>query len=320
MKAIFLSYRRADKWAAIHLGDTLQQMIPEVSIFRDTRSIHAGEEWARSINNALDTAEVMLAVIGPGWLDSLKEKERDPKAADWVLYEIRHALEKKIRVIPVLMGEETAKPRRQELPEEIQGLLDRQWIRVTDAHLEEAVETLAAEIRAITGVRSPVIGPKHAPVSPPARSTSKRGLWIVLGVVGAVVVIGVGLFFLVMTWLINPSLDIPAGTQPGSGMTGQLKTQPFTPVAARSVAGMWWERENGVLFRLDQAGNSVILHLVDSVNGASMPVANLVMTDGKLSGQVNGLPLELQLSADGNTLAGTIRGVAEEPVLLERQR
>lgn len=348
MKAVFLSYRRADKWAAIHLGDSLQKMIPEVSMFRDTRSIHAGEEWAQSIDNALEKSEVMLAVIGPGWLDSLRAKDRDPAARDWVLYEIRHALEKRIRVIPILMGEETPMPRREDLPEEIRPLLDRQWIRVTDAHLDDALDTLAAEIRAVVGIGSAADGPVLAgaavPGSPPptpsgfsgpstSGSSSRRGLWILLGVVGGVMLVGGGFLLFAMGYVSSMSdgpglpvalTDVPVDSAavPFTDASIDSAAVPFLPAnppgvsggpppsmqgvaPVMSIGGSWLWTDGQVVLYLAQNGNSVVVHMADEEYG-NVPIGSCILNGPVLTGQLDTDPLRLQLSPDGRLLTGTL--------------
>ena len=67
---------------------------------------------------------MLLAVIGNSWLDAVDEHNRrrlnDPD--DLIVLEIANALQRNIRVIPVLV-EGAPQPRRDDLPE----ILARRW-------------------------------------------------------------------------------------------------------------------------------------------------------------------------------------------------
>jgi len=125
---IFISYRRSD--AGGHAGrlvDALSGYYGDRAMFLDHRGIRGGDEFATELDDALSDAEVVLAVIGPDWLDAKKDGKRrldDPD--DWVRREITTALERRgVRVIPVLVGN-TELPNEGDLPEPLEPLVDRQ--------------------------------------------------------------------------------------------------------------------------------------------------------------------------------------------------
>jgi TIR domain-containing protein len=121
---IFLSYRREDTTAyALLLKLRLGERFPGTQVFMDLDSIKAGLDFGHVIAEALDSCAVLVAVIGRQWATLADEEGRrrldDPD--DWVRFEVQSALERGVRVIPVLV--DGAKPlRRQQLPAELANL------------------------------------------------------------------------------------------------------------------------------------------------------------------------------------------------------
>jgi hypothetical protein len=123
-RGIFLSYRHQDAapYARL-LQSQLRERFPGVRVFMDLDSIEAGLDFAEVIGEAVDSCAVLMALIGRQWATLADEQGRrrldDPD--DWVRFEIRAALERGVRVIPVLV--DGVKPLRQEqLPAELQKL------------------------------------------------------------------------------------------------------------------------------------------------------------------------------------------------------
>src|SRR5262249_35919457 len=66
---VFISYRRRDSSAASHwLSETIHAVFGLSSIFIDTDAIRMGDDWPEQINKALQSAAVLIVVIGPNWL------------------------------------------------------------------------------------------------------------------------------------------------------------------------------------------------------------------------------------------------------------
>ena len=123
-RGIFLSYRHQDAapYARL-LQSQLRERFPGVRVFMVLDSIEAGLDFAEVIGEAVDSCAVLMALIGRQWATLADEQGRrrldDPD--DWVRFEIRAALERGVRVIPVLV--DGVKPLRQEqLPAELQKL------------------------------------------------------------------------------------------------------------------------------------------------------------------------------------------------------
>jgi hypothetical protein len=103
---IFVSYRREDtRHMAGRLFDRLSERSGESNVFMDVDSIEPGIDFSQAIERAVQKCDVLLALIGRAWLSETDEHGRprldDPD--DLVVLEIKSALDRDIRVIPVLI-------------------------------------------------------------------------------------------------------------------------------------------------------------------------------------------------------------------------
>jgi len=93
----------------------------------DIDTIPPGVDFTEYVRRAVGSCDVLLAFSGDRWLDLTDESGRrridDP--ADWVVQEIRVALARDVRVIPVLV-EGAAMPTPAQLPESLWSLVNRQ--------------------------------------------------------------------------------------------------------------------------------------------------------------------------------------------------
>lgn len=121
---IFLSYRREDTGPyARSLQLQLGQRIPGTPIFMDLDSIEPGLDFAEVIRDALNSCAVLVALIGRQWATLTDEEgvRRLDNPDDYVRFEVKTALERGVRVIPVLV--DGARPlRQQQLPAELHKL------------------------------------------------------------------------------------------------------------------------------------------------------------------------------------------------------
>jgi TIR domain len=146
---IFLSYRRDDSAGHAHrLYDWLSARFGEDSVFMDLVAIEPGENFAAAIQRSVGSVDVLLAVIGKGWLTALdprSENRRLDDAPDYVRLEIKVALERKIRVIPVLVGDATI-PAAEDLPEDLKALAQRNALELNEPHWKDGVDRLIKTI------------------------------------------------------------------------------------------------------------------------------------------------------------------------------
>ena len=148
MSGIFISYRREDcvAWAG-RLFDRLVHHFGKKQVFMDIEGgIPKGAEFARVLDEALHQCDVLLALIGPKWLDV--ERSGHPRIGaqdDWVRAEIRTALERRTPVVPVLVGGGRL-PTELDLPEDIRRMCARESVELVDGRWDDGVRELASAI------------------------------------------------------------------------------------------------------------------------------------------------------------------------------
>ena len=144
MSGIFISYRRDD--SAGHAGrlyDRLSDCFGADKLFMDVDTIRPGEEFPEVIDRKIATCNVLLAVIGNRWLAATdaagKRRLEDP--GDFVRLEIQNALDRGMRVIPVLVSG-ARMPRAEDLPDDLNRLARLQAIEISDAGFREDASRL----------------------------------------------------------------------------------------------------------------------------------------------------------------------------------
>lgn len=143
-REIFLAYRRRDSAAHVgRLADRLKAEFGEGQVFEDI-GLTVGVDYVENIRRVLQRATVMLVVIGPRWLNHKARGggRQIDESSDLHREEIRTALERRILVVPVLVGG-AKMPRADELPPDIQGLARRQKIDVSESRWDHDASLLA---------------------------------------------------------------------------------------------------------------------------------------------------------------------------------
>lgn len=154
MAVIFISYRRDDSRGDTgRLYDRLAEHFDKKQLFRDIDAIAPGERFSKVLDRTLKTCDVLLAVIGPKWLNARKGgRRRLDNPDDFVRQEIAATLERGIPVIPVLVGE-ASMPRSQDLPEDLAPLASYQAAILHELHFQRDVAALIERIEAVAGSR-----------------------------------------------------------------------------------------------------------------------------------------------------------------------
>ena len=122
---VFLSYRREDTPFAVgRLGDAERAVRQGVHGHRQHRD--PGVDFTAVIRQAVGECDILLALIGDKWSNVVDDigRLRLEHPEDWVVQEIRVALDRGVRVIPVLV-DAAPMPRRTELPEALAPLVKR---------------------------------------------------------------------------------------------------------------------------------------------------------------------------------------------------
>jgi hypothetical protein len=166
---IFISYRRDDsRGYAGRLQGDLSRRYTEEHVFRDVE-IPPGADFGEYITSLVDKCNVVLAIIGPRWLDARdREGERridDPQ--DWVRLEIERALARDgVEVIPVLVDGARLPP-REELPPSLLGLRRRNAFELSDSRWDYDLEQLGKHLdRLLRGTSAIHVRPSGPPPTP----------------------------------------------------------------------------------------------------------------------------------------------------------
>lgn len=245
MDGIFISYRRDDSAGyAGRLYDRLSAHFGTDRVFMDVAGIELGTDFVTAIEQAVGSCKVLIVVIGDEWLSTTdaagRRRLEDPH--DFVRLETRVALEREIRVVPVLVGG-ALMPRADELPPELKSLARRQAIEISHKQWEASTQELIRALntmldkRADAGVTEPDLvtatpPPAQAPAgpspSPPATPTISGGRlrWAGLGAV----VLALGL------WTVWPGDD--GSTPPVASttlLTAESPRAPETPVVVAAA-------------------------------------------------------------------------------------
>jgi TIR domain len=174
---IAISYRRGDSTPiAGRLHDRLRAEFGKENVFMDFDSIPYGVDFRDHIAQTLEGADILVAVIGPGWLGQRpgESTRRIDDATDFVRLEIAGALQRGIPVIPILV-DTTPMPKEDTLPDDLKPLVFRNALV-----LDTGIDFHHHADRLITGVRSLLknIQPGFARDFENRRSAAGRFKWL----------------------------------------------------------------------------------------------------------------------------------------------
>ncbi|HEX4411601.1 MAG TPA: SUMF1/EgtB/PvdO family nonheme iron enzyme [Xanthobacteraceae bacterium] len=127
MARIFINYRRDDTpGVAGRLFDYLALKYSRRALFMDVDAMKPGMDFAKQLDIQVAQCQVLLAIIGPRWLDAHDQmgKRRLDSAADYVRIELASALNRDIAVIPVLV-DGAVMPPEDKLSDDLKSLARR---------------------------------------------------------------------------------------------------------------------------------------------------------------------------------------------------
>ncbi|HKV12195.1 MAG TPA: TIR domain-containing protein [Thermoanaerobaculia bacterium] len=193
---IFINYRRED--SAGHAGRLFDALSDHFQgrLFMDVDTLEPGVDFVEAIEKAVGSCEVLIVVIGREWL-TIEDKagnRRLDNPGDFVRLEVESALNRRIRVIPVLV-QDAPMPRAEELPESISRLARRNAIELSDARWAYDVDRLIHTIQDVLEEKKPDSGPSPAPVAPAADKAPGGRIWLSLAALGLVTAV------LLVSWL-----------------------------------------------------------------------------------------------------------------------
>jgi formylglycine-generating enzyme required for sulfatase activity len=138
---IFICYRREDSsFHAERLCERLVDHFGRHRIFMDIDTIQPGEKFRKVIEDAIESCEVLIVIIGSQWLGTTGNN-RLVNRDDFVRIEIATALSHGVRVIPVLVQNATM-PSAVQLPDDIKNLVDHHGIELSNKRWRDDVAEL----------------------------------------------------------------------------------------------------------------------------------------------------------------------------------
>ncbi len=168
---VFVSYRRGDTAPyAGRLYDTLAEAFGDPNVFMDIDTIDLGADYRQTIDRAIASCDVAIALIGRGWLSATDEDGRrrldDPD--DVLRLELERALARELVIVPAcVQGAEV--PGEEDLPPTLAPLARRQGIELRDTSWRDDVGRLLRRLERIAEE------PSDPQAAAPARQPPGRG-------------------------------------------------------------------------------------------------------------------------------------------------
>ena len=169
MSKILVSYRRDDSSGyAGRLYDRLAEQFSAERVFMDVQTIQPGVDFVREIEEAVEASAVVIVLIGRRWLGASDAEGRrrldDPH--DFVRLEVAAALERGVRIFPVLVGG-ASMPSQSDLPTPLTRLGRYNAIELSDSRWAYDVKRLVDALGAI-------VPPQPSPRERPREQTPAR--------------------------------------------------------------------------------------------------------------------------------------------------
>jgi len=157
--SIFVSYRRAEGLVeARAVYERLRAEFGHDRVFIDLEGLAYGVDFVEVLEEQLRHCQVLLALIGRDWFGrrSGSSDRRIDDENDFVRLELRTALGRAIRVVPVLING-AAMPHSSELPEDLRSLVRRHALDLDFKRFDADLSRLVAALRPILSNAQPQI-------------------------------------------------------------------------------------------------------------------------------------------------------------------
>jgi hypothetical protein len=146
---VFVNYRRENSAAyAGRIHDRLESEFGRDNLFMDVDAVPLGADFVRILGDEVGRCDVLLALMGPGWCDVRDEdgNRRLDNPTDFIRIEIATALQRNIRVIPILLDGARI-PSERQLPEDLVGLVRRNGLNVRHDSFHGDINKLIGALR-----------------------------------------------------------------------------------------------------------------------------------------------------------------------------
>ncbi len=155
MAGIFINYRRDDApGVAGRLFDHLAPKFARGSLFMDVDAMRPGVDFARHLDSQVSQCQVLLAVIGPRWLDARDQagKRRLDADNDYVRIELAAALKRDIPVIPILV-DGAAMPSEDSLSDDLKPLARRHALELRHTRFNADADAIVHALETVVPLR-----------------------------------------------------------------------------------------------------------------------------------------------------------------------
>lgn len=226
MAGIFISYRRDDApGVAGRLFDHLRTKFARRNIFMDVDAMKPGIDFVKQLDAHVSQCHVLLAIIGPHWLDA-----KDPNGQrrldgdnDYVRIEIASALKRDIPVIPILV-DGAVMPSADKLSDDLKPLVRRHALELRHTRFSSDAATIINALEELAA-------PRHIP-------------WrlVVIGVIAATGIAAGAAFWPKLSATLRPVAPplpptaMPASPKPAVA-TSQNPIPPALPAAKAAAPG-----------------------------------------------------------------------------------
>lgn len=160
---IVMSYRRGDTAGhAGHLHADLVQRFGQDQVFLDIENILPGSDFSEVIDDAIHGSDVLLALLGKDWLTATDRngRRRLDKGEDFVRMELEAALNRGVRVIPVLVqGAEM--PDAEDLPATIKAFAKKNAFEISDRRWRADVDELIRLLEQVAHAKAKQLADRH---------------------------------------------------------------------------------------------------------------------------------------------------------------
>jgi hypothetical protein len=121
-------------------------------VFMDVAAIEPGQDFRKAIDKSVASCSVLLAVIGPQWLETRDASgaRRLDDPGDFVRMELASALARGVMVVPVLVRG-AKMPRPEELPDDLRELAFRNAVELAHARWKSDIQVLVRALRPYMG-------------------------------------------------------------------------------------------------------------------------------------------------------------------------
>lgn len=295
MDKVFISYRREDSEGfARSLFQSLVGRFGKEYVFMDVEAIGLGMDFVDAIDSSLADCGALLVLIGKDWVGctDAQGRRRLEKEDDFVRTELAKAIERNVRVIPILV-KGARMPKADELPEELRSLTRRQALELRHERWDHDVDHLATALEQALGLQridtpKPAPPPISEPSPPSAKPKRSKAMRYVLIMIAGLVVLGVIIYNSVMDSLdeyVDSTLNVTSMPLPTpSSNPTPVPTPPPTarpsprPARTASITGYWIEA-SGARVEIVQTGTTAVSQAIDPATGV------LIQANWRLNGR-----------------------------------